>query len=312
MVANPENIVSRFDEMCAQIRESVLRAVPGTTAYKMESQIFRDVLALGGELMQTFLRAQAPHYRVAVMRRPDGCELSYVGERNGLFYSAFGEIAFRRSYYSGDGNGFFPMDAALNLPLKGDSDFLRMMKADLSLNMAYTRVTAHVASYFPVSTSTRAVQDLLQTDSLDIQAYYAQAPAPPPVSTATVLVVRADGKGVPMVKDDLSASSLKQAAAIERQPGRLNRPHRREGKKKEATAISVSVHKPFIRTPEQVVASLFKDGGGSEVYSDPHESPVHKRVWATMDGKARALEQAKLWADQVDMFSTKPRCANAA
>jgi len=305
MVANPDSIVSRFVKMCCDLMASVRQSAPGTSAYEMETQIFRDVLQLGALLMEAFLQGQAPHYRWGVAHHPNGFDLSYVGERRGLFYSAFGEIRFVRSYYSGDNQGFYPMDAALNLPVKGDSDFLRTMKSDLSLEMSYERATVHVAKYFPVATSTRAVQDAIQTDSMDAEAYYAQAPAPPAVGDATILVVQADGKGVPMVKAALSASSLKQAAAIEPKPGLLKGAPQREGKKKEATAISVALHKPFIRTAEQVVAGLFKehnapDAASETVYSGPRDAPVHKRVWATLDGKASALRQARLWAHQAD------------
>lgn len=297
MTASPETIVARFDALCLQVMNSVRNASADTSAYDMESLIFTNVLALGRLLVEAFFAAQAPKYHFATARDRQGRELSYVGERSGLFYSAFGEVSFKRSYYSGGGSGFFPLDASLNLPPTGASDFLRVMREDLALEMSFERASSHVARYFPVPTSTRAVQDAVRTDSLDIGAYYAQAPAPPPIEEATVLVVQADGKGIPMVRSELSASSVKQASENLRQPGRPKGPNRREGKMKEATVISVAAHHPFVRTPEQVVACLFRE---PDPKIDSRSPAVQKRVWATLTGKASAIKQAKMWADQMD------------
>jgi len=145
-----------------------------------------------------------------------------------------------------------------------------------------------MAKYFRVATSTRAVQEAVRTDSLDAEAYYVQAPALVPICSANILVVQADSKGVPVVK---------QARDAQPEPGKPKGPPKRIGKKKEATVVSVSAHAPFFRTPEQVVKSLFDK---EPVRDDPHRTVALKREWATMEGKARALTQAHTWAAQID------------
>lgn len=288
MTTNLKNILSQIHKICSDLVDSVCGAAAGTSSFEMEALIFERVHALGLELMSAYFAVQAPHYRWSSATDTDGHVLHYNCERGAQFYSIFGEVPLTRSYYCGDGRGWFPMDAALNLPPKGASDFQRKMVEELSLSMSFVDTTAFLARYFPLATSTRAVQEVVYTDSLDAGAYYAQAPAPTPSQRASILVVQGDGKGVPMVK---------QTLAVEIEPGKPKEPPKREGKKKEATVVSVSTHSPFIRTPEQVVASLFD---GKVINSDSQQTVASKRVWATMEGKQPALAQARTWVGQFE------------
>jgi hypothetical protein len=273
---------------CRDLSESVCALPAGTSSFEAECLVLKRVLAIGGEAMKAFFATQAGYYHWPRATNADGQVLRYSDERRGLFYSIFGDIEFKRSYYCGDGRGMFPMDAALNLPPKGASDLHRMMLEELSLSMSYEDAAAFLAKYFPVATSTRAVQESVRTDSIDAQAYYDQAPTPVPISSASILAVQADGKGVPVVKRSNDAQP---------EPGRPKGPPKRDGKKKEATVVSVSAHTPFFRTAEQVVRSLFDK---EPVHHDAPCSVAFKREWATMDGKWAALTQAQTWAGQID------------
>jgi hypothetical protein len=305
MVANHKVIVSEFNGLCKDLMRFATGANPGMSAFQMEMTIFRRILEIGMVAMKAFLTTQAGLYHWSTARHPDGDDLAYSGERPGTYYSIFGEIIFFRSYYCGRGKGFCPMDGALNIAPKGFSDFVRKMHEELAVQTSYEWATAFLAKYFPLSTSTRAVQEAVLSDSLDAGAYYEQAPAPPICAMATILAVEADGKGVPMIK----ASSI-----AEPEPGQLKGSPRRDGKKKEATVVSVSTHAPFVRTPEQVVASLFKDTdkdakNNGDSCGDAREKPVSKRVWATLKGKEPALLQARVWTTQVDNDYIKYRLA---
>jgi len=293
MTTNPDSIVSQIEETCKQLIRSVQESEPGTSAFTAEALVFAQSMKMNALAMEAFLEAQAKHYHHSTTQDDEGRTLAYSGERSALFYSIFGEIRFSRSYYCGDGHGFSPMDAALNLPPKGQSDFLRKMVEDLSINMSYEDATAFVAKYFPVSTSTRGVQAIIMTDSQDAQSYYDQAPLPPQDPEATILVVQADNKGVPMVK------LATKAAEADPMPGKPKGEPQREGKTKEATVVCVSTHTPFMRTPEEVRDSLFKNRAPDDkVYDEARAKPTFKRTWATMQGKEKALAQAHVWAQQ--------------
>ena len=298
MATNPDNIVSRITELCKQLISFAQASEAGTSAYEAESVILHRVLQMGNLAVQAFLEAQAKHYHHSTTEDAQGRTLPYSGERGGVYYSIFGAIQFARSYYCGGGNGSFPTDAGVNLPLKGQSDLLRKMAEELAVSMSYEDATMFLASYFPVSTSTRGVQAIIETDCQDAEAYYDQAPPPPENSGATILCVQADNKGVPMVKPSAGG------AQSDPMPGQQKGERTHDGKTKEATVVSVSTHIPFIRTPEQVRDSLFKKRDEDiKIYEAPKDKPVSKRTWATMGGKEKGLQQAYVWAQQSQTVS---------
>jgi len=341
MTTDPANIVSEFQRVCAGLIEFAKDASPGTSAFRVEGEIFKQVLKAGALAMSAFLNCQAKHYHWKTATSPAGDVLPYKEERNGIYYSIFGEIPFRRSYYHSDGTeGTFPLDAALNLPPEGPSDYRRMMLETLSMDVAFMEATKFFAQYFALSASSRAVQSCILADSVDAEAFYDQAKASPPVADATILVAEADGKCVPIVRRQLDtnsrgdtgirsakidppakqsgqAPSLRalqsgQAPSLRALPGQPKGPRKREGKTKEATLVSISTHIPFHRTPDQVWKSLFgieeedacvsdADHEDKAQYTDSHDSVGSKRVWASLEGKKAALKQAKVWADQHEL-----------
>ena len=84
----------------------------------------------------------------------------------------------------------------------------------------------------------------------------------PTVSTTsppgdTILVVQADGKGVPMVQPPAQAPGV-----------RLGKGQKRS-KKKEAVVTALSTIPPYKRTPQEVVAALLHDSKRSEPVGPP-------------------------------------------
>jgi hypothetical protein len=302
MTADPKSILSEINEICAGLIRSVTALDSEETAYSVECSVFKSLLAVGRLVMIAFFAAQATRYTDATVTvtvpEKDAVVLKRNGSRDAVFYSIFGDLPIRRAYYCGEGRGWFPMDAALNLPMTGLSDFLRKLKERLGLRMSYVEANDVVAEYFPVSRSTRALKEAIETDSQDAEAYYSQLSAPDLPAEATILVCEADNKGVNMVKP----ANLVQADV---EPGRPKAGPTHDGKKKDATVVSVSVHIPLPRTPEEVLASLFEE----DEVNDPAKQAerirekscmVKKYVYATMHGKKKGLDQAVVWIEKLD------------
>jgi hypothetical protein len=111
--------------------------------------------------------------------------------------------------------------------------------------------------------STRVIEENMAADAVDVEAYYAQKPAPVPQAEAEILVVQADGKGVPIIYEEPAPA----------QPVRLGKGQKR-GRKKEAIVTTVYTIAPQPRTPQQVVDSFF------------HRSRlVQKRRWSDPNRK---------------------------
>ena len=125
--------------------------------------------------------------------------------------------------------------------------------------------------------STRVQQKFVAEDAEDVLDYYEQKPAPAAADEAEILVVQADGKGVPIILEKSSA-----------EPVRLGKGQKR-GRKKEAIVTAVYTIAAHPRTPKDVVNSFFQQNQNQEKSKISPPKPQNKHIWATLDGKKTAL-----------------------
>jgi len=120
---------------------------------------------------------------------------------------------------------------------------------------------------------------------VDFDAFYAlrSAKAQPQKSTASILVISADGKGVVMLPRDLRESIRKRAQkATFKLEKRLTKGEKRD-RKRMATVATVYTVAPHERTPEDVVRSMAPH---EEAPPSPRPRPENKRVRASLEKSA--------------------------
>ena len=107
---------------------------------------------------------------------------------------------------------------------------------------------------------------------------------PTPDKQASILVVQAEGKGVPMRTGTEAAKKVRKTKG------------EKTSRKKEAVVTSVYTLAPCLRSPDEVVQSLFE----GERASQQRPSPQNKRVFATLEGKTAALRftAQQVWRQQ--------------
>lgn len=117
-----------------------------------------------------------------------------------------------------------------------------------------------------------SAEQLVREAAVDFDDYYAQRVPAPADRTGPIVVVGGDGKGVPMVKPE------KNLRVVRRGKGE------KANKKRMATVAVVFTKQPRVRTPEEVVESLFDEKPKLVGAADPprHDKPEHKRVWASL------------------------------
>ncbi len=279
------------EEIVQQIRcevEALLTFVVGTPstpflhAYDMERSLLQRLRELGKMLLHLYFCVISQQFCAETTRTADGQCLPYHSQRERSYLSVFGKLRFRRAYYYQPAcqSGYFPADAALNLPAKGGSDLLRQWREQLGTSGAYHDVGPTLTSLVgPLPFSTRALQQEIVEDAALVESFYAQLPPPIAVAEASILVLQADGKGVPMRQPTAIAS-----------PVRLGK-GQKNGRKKEAIVTSVYTLVPWVRTPQEVTASFFK------LATKPPEEPMptrrgpsNKRLWASLEGKEATLK----------------------
>ena len=285
MPTDPQEIVQQIR---AQL-ETLLAFVLETTgeppsAYQMERHLVSRLLELGRLLLLTFFCVQQRALETTAHVTLNGKPLPCIGLRPRSVRSVFGKVRFERTYYYADNQGYFLLDARLNLPRKSGSDLWREWRLKLACSVPYHKSGRLLAALLGQKCSVRAIEEELMSDCDTAQAFYAQQSAPEPAAEASVLVVQADGKGVPML------ASTPLPARV-----RLGKGDKKSHKK-EALATAVYTIAPCLRTPQQVTASLFAPAAASkaavsEKASAPtrREGPRNKWLWATLSGKSCAV-----------------------
>ena len=103
--------------------------------------------------------------------------------------------------------------------------------------------------------------------------------APPSSEEGEILVETADGKGVPLVKQD-----AQRLLPFEDKP-------QRPGNRRMATLACVYSVDPFVRTPAEIVRMLFRDPIPTldELTNDSRPEPQHKRYFARLPSRVDGL-----------------------
>jgi hypothetical protein len=250
------------------------------TADHIERSLFRQMLKLGAKLLLLFFVIRVQKCSREPLQMEEGQELPYHSEKKRIYFSIFGKLPFWRPYFYETGaDGQSPLDAELSLGSDRYSDFLREMSEYLGVYVAYSKATDVEERFLGVKLSTRVLQKVINEDAVDVEVFYAQKPPPAPDKEAEILVIQADGKGVPMVLETPVEPKV-----------RLGKGQKR-GRKKEAIVTTVYTIACAPRTPEEVVASFFYQDQSSisKQATSKRTKPQNKHVWATLEGKDTAL-----------------------
>jgi len=215
----------------------------------------------------------------------NGQVLPYHRDTDRIYFSIFNKVFIERPYFYKQGVGAqIPLDAELGLGDDSYSDLLRETTEYLAVYHVYGGSNADfMERLFGFSLSTRALQQNVAEDSESVEAYYAQKSPPCPESEAEILVIQADGKGVPMVleEDEVSEAQVRLGKG------------QKHGHKKEAIVTAIYTIPAAPRTPSEVTASFFKENQPKKRLKKDAK-PKNKYIWATLDGKDVALSRLSI------------------
>ena len=249
-------------------------------ADSIERGLFKMLLRLGAQLLQLFFAMRSEICSRQPVQNPSGQELPYNRDTVRVYFSIFNKVFIERPYFYKQGVGTqIPLDAELGLGDDSYSDLLRETTEFLAVYHTYGGKDAgFLERLFGFSLSTRALQQNVAEDAENVEAYYAQKPPPCPKSEAEILVIQADGKGVPMVLEE------DEVPEVEVRLGK----GQKHGHKKEAVVTTIYTIKAAPRTPAEVIASFFKENQPQKKRKKDSK-PQNKYIWATLDGKDIAL-----------------------
>lgn len=274
----------QFSEMVMQLRSPLSQQLD-------HGHIEQALATQGRELLRRLFQghldyraAQEPAWESlegsdAIIRthRRSGCQTQIA--------TLFGEVTVtRRAYGARGARSLFALDAALNLPPDKYSDGLRRQLAQdvalMSFDEAIARVDQTTGGHIPKRQSEQVVVKMAQ----DFDAFYESGQGQGVESSAELLVLTTDGKGIVMRHDDLREATRKAAARAgpTRKP-RLS-PGEKRQRKRMATVASVYTVAPYVRRPEEVMTPNDE--------ATPRPTVHHKRVWASVERPAEAVIDA--------------------
>lgn len=196
--------------------------------------------------------------------------------------SIFGAIAVARiAYHAAEAASVHPLDEQASLPERTFSYEVQRRLVIGSIQGPFDEALDRVKESTGLVVSKRSAEQILRDASNSFDAFYDQRRRglPSPAKTGSILVAAMDRKGVPMVKPELALRTARRGTG------------QKANKKRMATVAAVYTQVPRVRTPEEVVESLFREGPRLKRGPDAPPrwpGPEHKRVWASL---ARSVEE---------------------
>lgn len=274
MSFNPEDsIQALYDDF--QTLVDFATDAPSRSAKDVEAHFFKNLLKMGAHLLQLYFESQAAQQSKDPLPQSEGTPLRYHGQRRRSYFSVFGKIHFERAYfYTAGAAGATPLDEALDLPAHCYSALLEDWACFAVTEQSYGASQALLSHILGVRLPKLALEHLTVRAAAPVAAFYAHKPPPKPEEEGAILVVQADGKGVPMVAPALAQTRRSKGD--------------KRTKKKEALVTALYSVDRYRRSPQQVLAALMRQGEQGDVSARPE--PKDKHLWATLSGKDVALK----------------------
>jgi hypothetical protein len=276
--------------------------------HQVEEIIFRDLLAMGLELLRAFLSLSGdgdvgPNLTISGDGPDDPPQVlpRLDQPRRRPYLSIFGEVEVERIGYGHDRLEAAPLDARLHLPRRQYSYLFQQWLGVFVVDDAHAEAIKKLQTILGSAVSVKASEDVNREQGSDVEPYQNHRLTPDAAEEGPILVVTADCKGVPLVRSALSPEETTDTPL----PKSAN-PRRGKGekanKKKMAAVGAVYTIDPFVRTADEVIDEVLRKKAAKR-----RPKPAHKRVRAELlVGKVALF----LWlADEVirrDPTATKP------
>jgi hypothetical protein len=288
---NGDHLLPVFLELSQLV---VQAAKKGQPVHEVERAIWQQVLRIGHQALGKFFNLLGSGNLGETVTLPDGlsCQrLENLHERR--YVSIFGEFKLHRTVYGsreGQKIEFVPLDNRLQLPRGAFSYVLQDWDQGFCVEQAFGPSAQAVTRILGLRQSVDSLERMNEQMAEYVVDFWEAQPQPKASAEGEVLVVSADGKGIVM-----RHSEQTQVPS-----------HRRKGDKashkRMATVGTAYTVDRYVRTPEQVLTALFRDG---ERPTENRSTPQGKQVWASLsiddDEPVSSVDIIYTWlADQVD------------
>lgn len=257
------------------------------TAASLET-VEREVESRGREVLRLMLQAHMQARGIGdvgpriVVTGEDGAVLERGRVHERKVATVVGTIAVERMGYGAEGReSVHPLEESAVLPERRYSYELQRRVVRGAVQGPFDEACARVSEASGVAMPKRSAEALVREAARDFDAFYERRVPPAAAETGPILAAAVDCKGIPMVKPE------KALRVVRRGKGE------KANKKRMATVAAVFTQQPRVRTPEEVVESLFDPKprivGDDAPPKPPGPRPEHKRVWASVEKSKDAV-----------------------
>lgn len=291
MISNPLSMILQkvrndFDTLVTTVTDEQNMAC---TADQMERHLLQQLICLGGQLLQLYFCMKTEQASREAITREDGTRLRYHRDTDRQYHSIFGELLIQRPYFYKKGEGgYVPMDAELGLGDDSYSDCLRQIHTELGVEIPFGHVLNIVDRLLGIHLSSQSVHQFMETDAIDVKAFYEQKMAPPVETEGTTMVLLNDAKGIRMI----DTSKKEQEVRLKRGQA--------ASRKQNANVNGIYTIFPTYRTIDDIMNSLWKIEGSQSDLN--RSSPCYKQIFGTLESKEKAIE----WLKQQMMLRMGP------
>jgi hypothetical protein len=264
-VGKADSLVQLAEDLTGFVRQAVKE---GASLDQLERGTLQRVLEIGRSAVDLFLEAQGdgdlgtsvPTAEDTVLYRSDTVMTRPLR-------TIFGEHSFQAYVYAQGSKRKIelrPIDARLNLPEGKASYLLQEFSQLFCVEKAFGVGARQFETVFGQKLSVDVLEDINRHMGRQAEPFLDALPKPAGQEEGQILVTSADGKGVPLVKEDAG-----QVPAFDQKE--------RPGNRRMATLGCVYTVNPHVRTPEQVLAALFRDRRVSQPEDRPEPQGKHYR-----------------------------------
>jgi len=267
---------AQLDKMAAFVRQA---AADGRSIDEVERGLWESLLALGHTLLGAYVEGVGPG--------DVGDSLTYAGRdlrrlecpHDRRYVSVFGELLISRHVYGAretQKHEVVPTDALLSLPESDFSHLLQEWDQAFCVQSSYEESRRTVERVLGIGQSVRSLEQMNVSMAQSVEPFRSSQPAPPAKEEGSILVLTADGKGVPMRRD---AEQDRPAIRGRRKKGE------KANKKRMACVGGVYTIDPFVRTAEEVVEEFLRDARKPD-----RPKPCHKQLRAELTREIDGVE----------------------
>lgn len=305
-----------LDESFTQIKKFIYDAIGEEELHEVEGVLFRKLQQLGLQFLSCFVDLCGTGYEAAhPLESEEGVKLRYKGLQETSYLSIFGQLQIKRgAYVHLDGSYIYPLDEQLNLPGHKYSYLLLKWLAQDAAHHDFRQGVDRFNEIFDLSLFASVPQRLGKEIAEYVEPFYEEQAVLEQEDEGSHLAISADCKGVRVLKSERETDASVISPTCARR-GRGEKP----GIKKDAVVVADFSFDPAPRQADEIVKGLLnqftkreenqakKDRQAlQEAGERPEREPIHKHVFATLNGKNAAFDHMMRHVKKQDATHQKP------